>query len=279
MAEQSAQDVVIQTQSVGQDMPVDESGTTYKPNSTGDGEGRMLEQTEQEQGVEKSRQSGSLERDGTIDGSTNTVAYETNAGLSANNRVDELHSAQTNQEPQHHAQDSSILDGSFGNGETGSNVGSDDAGYQNSTGIDTNPDSDNEANKSEGAGQGKDEVLRRERADSVKKVPAFKTVSVTKNFLAKSGVGQASVTKSAVDKGTKISRRYSIHWLTHTKVAPMSQSTLPVQQPNRPRLVAKLGRDARSLNAVPGIASGPDANRVWNRNKRRCFDHSRCISS
>lgn len=44
----------------------------------------------------------------------------------------------------------------------------------------------------------------------------------------------------------------------------------------KPRLVAKLGKDARLSLISPsiGVAGGPDASKVWNKNKRKIHPNS-----
>lgn len=85
---------------------------------------------------------------------------------------------------------------------------------------------------------------------SVKKPAAFKSVSVTKNFLAKSAVA------------TPIAR-------PGEKLPSMSSVTASAAQTARPRLVAKSGGSnaPRSLGKLNGTGPGPDASKVWNKNQ------------
>lgn len=85
---------------------------------------------------------------------------------------------------------------------------------------------------------------------SAKKPASFKSVSVTKNFLAKSAV-TAPVTRPG-DKAPSAST--------------VATSAL---QTARPRLVAKSGggNTPRSLGKLNGAGSGPDASKVWNKNQ------------
>jgi len=85
---------------------------------------------------------------------------------------------------------------------------------------------------------------------AVKKPTSFKSVSVTKNFLAKS-----VVTAPAARPGDKIAG-----------IAQTSASTLLTA---KPRLVAKSGGSnvPRSIGKVNGASSGPDASKVWNKNQ------------
>jgi hypothetical protein len=85
---------------------------------------------------------------------------------------------------------------------------------------------------------------------SVKKPAAFKSVSVTKNFLAKSAVA-APVARPG------------------DKAPPSSSVAASTMQTARPRLVAKSGgsNTPRSLGKPNGTGSGPDASKVWNKNQ------------
>ena len=85
---------------------------------------------------------------------------------------------------------------------------------------------------------------------TVKKPSAFKSVSVTKNFLAKSAVA------------TPAAR-------TGDKAAPAAPSAAALALTAKPRLVAKLGTGnvPRTLGKVNGASAGPDASKVWNKNQ------------
>ncbi|KAI9797433.1 MAG: hypothetical protein M1833_005473 [Piccolia ochrophora] len=96
------------------------------------------------------------------------------------------------------------------------------------------------------------------RSGSVKKPTSFKSVSVTKNFLAKAAGGSVS-SKLAADKGSTSSSG--------------QQGTLS-QGASRPRLVAKSGsgpRDAAprkmTLPSAGEQVKGPDPSQVWNKNR------------
>ncbi|KAH7043233.1 hypothetical protein B0J12DRAFT_742862 [Macrophomina phaseolina] len=87
---------------------------------------------------------------------------------------------------------------------------------------------------------------------AVKKPTSFKSVSVTKNFLAKTAVSAPAKT------GEK---------------APTSQASISTQPTAKPRLVAKSGSGVGSaigrsaLSKLNGTGSGPDPNMVWNKNR------------
>lgn len=85
------------------------------------------------------------------------------------------------------------------NGDSRSYEGSEDAGLQNDNlGDITDP------SRGESTEQNQDAITGQERASAIKKPVSFKAVSVTKNFLAKSGSGVTAMTKAPVDKGWTI---------------------------------------------------------------------------
>jgi hypothetical protein len=88
------------------------------------------------------------------------------------------------------------------------------------------------------------------RANSMKKPSTFKSVSVTKNFLAKS-----AVSTPVARPGEK-----------PASAAPTSTASLLLA---RPRLVAKSGSGnaPRTLGTINGAGAGPDASKVWNKNQ------------
>jgi hypothetical protein len=85
---------------------------------------------------------------------------------------------------------------------------------------------------------------------ALKKPTSFKSVSVTKNFLAKS-----AVTVPVARPGDKN--------------ATPAQPSASALQTAKPRLVAKSGGSnvPRSLGKLNGASSGPDASKVWNKNQ------------
>ena len=101
--------------------------------------------------------------------------------------------------------------------------------------------------------QAKDRATGHLRSSSTKKPASFKSVSVTKNFLAKSAVSAPSARPGE-------------------KIAPAGQASSTAQPTTKPRLVAKsgsgLGNVPRSSLSKPnGAGSGPDASKVWNKNQ------------
>lgn len=104
------------------------------------------------------------------------------------------------------------------------------------------------------------------RSNSVKKPTSFKSVSVTKNFLAKT---VATPTTKLSDKGNpSLDPQFDADLLTISSLGtPAGVLPSVAQQSARPRLVAKsaLGGITRTA-ATNGTA--PDASKVWNKNRR-----------
>lgn len=88
------------------------------------------------------------------------------------------------------------------------------------------------------------------RTSSTKKPAAFKSVSVTKSFLAKSAASTPSASPGL-------------------KAAPAVQPPTSSLLTARPRLVAKSGaaNTPRTLGKMNSTGSGPDASKVWNKNQ------------
>ncbi|KZM25945.1 uncharacterized protein EKO05_0009220 [Ascochyta rabiei] len=88
------------------------------------------------------------------------------------------------------------------------------------------------------------------RLSSMKKPAAFKSVSVTKSFLAKSAASTPSASPGL-------------------KPAPAVQPPTSTLLTAKPRLVAKSGaaNTPRTLGKTNGAGAGPDASKVWNKNQ------------
>ncbi|KAF2083915.1 hypothetical protein K490DRAFT_7671, partial [Saccharata proteae CBS 121410] len=118
--------------------------------------------------------------------------------------------------------------------------------------ADASGGSDTDTSRAESLGQSKD---GKSRSSSVKKPTSFKSVSVTKHFLA----------KTAVAAPTKVGEK-GMH-------AASGQSTPTIQPTAKPRLVAKSGSGVGSsaprtgLSNLNGAAPGPDGSKVWNKNR------------
>jgi hypothetical protein len=113
--------------------------------------------------------------------------------------------------------------------------------------------SDTDISRPGSVDQTKERSERHLRSNSMKKPVSFKSVSVTKSFLAKSVTPTPSARPGE-------------------KAATPGQTNAMLQQTAKPRLVAKsgtgLGNMPRSsLAKTNGAGSGPDATKVWNKNQ------------
>ena len=116
--------------------------------------------------------------------------------------------------------------------------------------VDVSVNSDAEGSRGDASEQKKDEK-HHTRTNSVKKPTTFSKVSVTKNFLAKS----ATAAPAAPKTGDK----------------PSPVGTPPLASAAKPRLIAKTGTTLRDVQkARLGVegSTGPDASKVWNKNRR-----------
>lgn len=127
----------------------------------------------------------------------------------------------------------------------------------NSTEVSISGGSDNEATKSDaskGPGDGK---AHGRTSSSVKKPASFKAINVNKTFLNPKGSAPSAQSKTAEKAPTTAS----------SASTPSGTSTTA-----RPRLVAKTGGGliAKASSGTNGGKSGsaPDANAVWNKNRR-----------
>jgi hypothetical protein len=107
------------------------------------------------------------------------------------------------------------------------------------------------------------------RSNSVKKPTTFKSVSVTKNFLAKAAVGGPNIKSS--DKGMRVRTQCPNDFVLTAIIASSAQPTPTLSLNAKPRLVAKSalgGLGSRSgLSGTKGPGTGPDASKVWNKNR------------
>lgn len=125
----------------------------------------------------------------------------------------------------------------------------------NSAEVSVSGGSDNEASKD--GSKGKEDGPGHPRPSSTIKKPApFKAISVNKTFLHQKGTAPPAQTKPLEKPTVTLSS------------SPTPSSTL---SSSRPRLVAKTGSGlvAKSSGANGGKSgSAPDANAVWNKNRR-----------
>ncbi|KAK3716193.1 hypothetical protein LTR37_006638 [Vermiconidia calcicola] len=116
--------------------------------------------------------------------------------------------------------------------------------------VDASLHSDAEGSRGDASEQKKDEK-HHTRTSSVKKPANFSKVSVTKNFLAKSATPTPTAVAKSGDKPSPAG-------------TPLQLSAA------KPRLIAKTGaslRDVQKARIGAESASGPDASKVWNKNR------------
>lgn len=136
-----------------------------------------------------------------------------------------------------------------------------DEGDTHSVALDASGGSDTDTSKDL-----KDPATGHARSNSVKKPTSFKSVSVTKNFLAKTVTTPAA---KLSDKGKSPSdSQDDLESLTFSLPGAPTGASLSVAQPSaRPRLVAKSALGGLARTAVTNGAA-PDASKVWNKNRR-----------
>jgi len=125
--------------------------------------------------------------------------------------------------------------------------------------------SDTDTSKPDASG-GKDGAAGHARSNSVKKPTSFKSVSVTKNFLAKAAVSTPSARPGEKGKKSCIALNLADPYTVLLPGQSSSSNSL------KPRLVAKSGSGLSSRSGAGGSgigAGGPDASSVWNKNRRK----------
>jgi len=198
MAEQTAQDVVTETQLAGDASSADDLGSTQTPLATLGGEEVAVQK---EAGtIEDLTESGahSPSTDAKEELTTEATAEDTTQ-LTEDRQTDASHkelveSAEARSGEESIESPSAIKD-TVSIGEAGSVQGSEDAGH---TDTDAATNTDTEA-------AGKTEGVEAKATSTIKKPAAFKSVSVTKNFLAKSGTPVLAASKTLGDKRRRLS--------------------------------------------------------------------------
>ncbi|KAF2645343.1 hypothetical protein P280DRAFT_117523 [Massarina eburnea CBS 473.64] len=217
MAEQNTQDVVKEAQSTGGASPVDVNATST---NTTAGNGT------------------------TPSGTATLDPNPSDAPPATSPTPGDAAAATTTQVPEHAAGPSETKE-QLANGDAGENSASEaqQAAAEGSGGSDTDisrPGSVDQAQR----------AASHLRTNSIKKPTSFKSVSVTKNFLAKTVVSTPAPRSGE-------------------KVAAPGQAAASVLQTAKPRLVAKsgTGNAPRSIGKINGASAGPDASKVWNKNQ------------
>ncbi|KAF2855586.1 hypothetical protein T440DRAFT_158453 [Plenodomus tracheiphilus IPT5] len=233
MAEQVAYDVVKEAQSVGRSAPIDDSAsTTSTPAVNGElPSGPTTSKHDSPQApsaVTLAHKADAASTDGAHVSGTkdeDTVANQ-------NNRRNPDLAPRTN--AQH-----------LSNGDS-----SDHSASESQAVADASGGSDTDISRPGSVDQSKREQGHVRTNSTAKKPSTFKSVSVTKAFLAKSVVSTPAARPGE-------------------KAPPTAQTSASAVLTPKPRLVAKLGTSntPRTLGKANGTASGPDASKVWNKNQ------------
>ena len=251
MAEQISQNVVDNTESTSGQPPVDVSATQT---TTASADAGTLEQPLPETKTD-TLQTSQLANDYAADTNALTSSVITGPNTTdpiadpsagdATSEVAQAHAAALETDPSDKtAIDAQIVDGT----DTTTSAGG--AGVEEANSVDVHANSDTEASRGEVSEPNNDDKYHM-RTNSVKKPTTFSKVAVTKNFLAKSATAAPVVAKP----GEK----------------PSPVGTPPQISALRPRLIAKTGasiRDVQKARLGSDVAGGPDASKVWNKNRR-----------
>ncbi|KAF1846794.1 uncharacterized protein K460DRAFT_283499 [Cucurbitaria berberidis CBS 394.84] len=233
MAEQVTNDVVKEAQSMGRPAPIDDTASTTKIPAV-NGELPSGPATSKTNPLEAPHPA--------------TTADSADAAPPDSARAsDKAHGEATQQQQQQTDASAHESKQPFLNGDSGDHEHS---ASESQAVADASGSSDTDISRPGSVDQSKRHAGHVRTNSSVKKPSTFKSVSVTKTFLAKSAVS--------------------------TPVARPGEKTAPAVQPSpsalltaKPRLVAKLGTGnaPRALGKVNGAGSGPDASKVWNKNQ------------
>jgi hypothetical protein len=288
MAEQITQDVVKEAQSVGNALPIDDTATTTQ-SSAGDGATPSDSSTADSKlskpspTVSQPVTSASVsEVDGKpvvdkVDGDAAAVRLP-----ESDLRLDgiltwQAPAADPTKQPEAAKSESKQSKAALVNGDSADSSAVEDAPQQ--TLADASGGSDTDISRPGSVDPSKERTGGHLRTNSLKKPASFKSVSVTKNFLAKSAVSAPSSRPG--DKGMPYRVAMSRYFANHDTPAAAStgQTSASTPQTAKPRLVAKsgsgIGNIPRSSLKTNGIGSGPDASKVWNKNQRMC---RKCIN-
>ena len=127
-----------------------------------------------------------------------------------------------------------------------------DGNVEDAHSVDVSVNSDTEGSRGD-ASEVKQDEKHHTRTNSVKKPATFSKVAVTKNFMAKSATAAPVIAAKTGDK-------------------PSPVGTPPQSLAARPRLIAKTGaslRDVQKARLSSDGVGGPDASKVWNKNRRK----------
>jgi hypothetical protein len=278
MAEQITQDVVKEAQSMGDASPFDATATTTI-HSAGDGEALTTANTKPsnalptpppstvDSGADAPPPTDKPGQDATTVGGGKDADIGSAQADGEQFAVPELPSSQRDPSP-------SKAEAPLVNGEAG-DLSAEDATSQQAL-AEISGGSDTDISRPGSVDQSNERSGRhlRSNSSSIKKPASFKSVSVTKNFLAK------AVSTPVARSGEKgmVAQDAGILSLDITDVRcvapPAGQANASMLQTAKPRLVAKSGSGLSSvmrtsLAKTNGAGSGPDAAKVWNKNQRK----------
>ncbi|KAI8942512.1 hypothetical protein NX059_000576 [Plenodomus lindquistii] len=234
MAEQVIKDVVKEAQSVGRSAPIDDSAST---SSTPAANGELPS------GPAPSKHDSPQQPSAAANANKADAASADRAHVSGKRLEDTV--ADQDDHKSHDAAPHSTAQ-PLSNGDS-----SDHSASESQAVADASGGSDTDISRPGSVDQSKREQGHVRTNSTAKKPSTFKSVSVTKNFLAKTVVSSTPVARPG------------------EKAAPAAQANASTVLTPKPRLVAKLGtgNTPRTLGKVNGTASGPDASKVWNKNQ------------
>ncbi|KAH9874429.1 hypothetical protein IAQ61_003618 [Plenodomus lingam] len=235
MAEQVANDVVKEAQSVGRSAPIDDSASTTSTPAV-NGELPSAPTTSKHDSPQQSSAAANANKP--------EASSADGARMTGKQGQDTLAKNQ-NQEQDSHDAAPPVKAVPLVNGDSSDHLASESLAVADASGG-----SDTDISRPGSVDQSKREPGHVRSSSTVKKPSTFKSVSVTKNFLAKSVVSAPTARPG-------------------DKVAPAAQTSTSSVLTPKPRLVAKLGTSntPRTPGKVNGAASGPDASKVWNKNQ------------
>lgn len=234
--------VVDNSQSISASAPIDEhSATESALPQTKPSEPQTTQSTDEHVSDSNGTASSTLERADAVDAVPEPSAGEVTRAVDS----ESTDSSNT-------AQDTPIAGDVVVNGDSGPEGLRDgvvDHGSAGDGSVDVSVTSDNEGSRGDGTEAKKDDERHHTRTNSVKKPATFSKVNISKSYLAKS---------TAVPPTAKVGDK------------PTPAGTPPAVLTARPRLIAKTGASVMPKARLGSdAAAGPDANKVWNKNRRK----------
>lgn len=280
MAEQITQDVVKEAQSVGNALPIDDTATTTK-SSAGDG-ATSSDPTTTEPKPSQSSAAASPPATSTslsqVDGKPVSDNVDGDVAVRHPECGNEVKGILTWQAPAAHSAEqpnTTVIESNktkpeLVNGDSAEHSAVEDSAQH--APADASGGSDTDISRPGSVDPSKERPSGHLRANSLKKPASFKSVSVTKNFLAKSAVTAPSARPG--EKGmSRVAKTDGAANHGVSAATPTGQTTATTLQTAKPRLVAKsgsgIGNAPRSSLKTNGVGSGPDASKVWNKNQRQ----------